>query len=373
MTNVRGWWVTAVAAVAVGGCGNGLTNGSGSGGSLVAGPQIELQGTPVAKFDPATGKTAVVLDFIVRDAAGNSIDPATTQVRRLVDGRVADVESVPDFKDTKQAADLNLGLVLDASYSMTTWTPPAFEPMKKAALDTVQAIRGEFAATSTGTFTYSLGWFQDQYLCAPSSPTMPDGAVLDIPTPNRGDATKYLAATSAMIDRLKAQRDAAPETGRQANYALVLFTDGWDNYSWHDDSAIAPKSYPALGGSFACAGAGPTDLDAVLGRIRSFPELKVHVMGLGNEIKATELRALSTAGHGRLVTNPDSKQVAALFAEIAKEFTTVRRDGILMPLPPGTYEYAEEVTVGAQLARVRFRFRAGDAGAAVDPSSIAYF
>jgi hypothetical protein len=333
-------------------------------------PQVELQGTPVASYDPATGKTSVGIDLLVRDATGRVIDPAQVTFRRYVDGQPADVESVPIFKDTKLAANLTMGWVLDASYSMTTWQPPAFVAMKQAALDSQRAIRAQYQAWSAGTFQPLLGWFQDQYLCAPASAAMPDAAVLDIPTPHPGDATKLLAATAQMVDRLKAAYDAAGSHGPRDQYALVVFTDGWDNYSWHDDAAVPAKSYPATGGSFACAGPGPITLAELVAKITAFPQLKVDVIGLGNQLKASELQAIAEAGHGRVVSNPDSSQVAVLFAEVTKEFTTVRRDGITMPLPPGDYDYLETATVAGGTAQVRFRFHAGDQGAAVVPSSL---
>lgn len=364
------WW--AVLALAGAGCGGPIP---GVNGPPLPGAQgtarLELQGTPTASYDPVTGKTTVVLDFLVRDGDGKAVDPAAVTFRRSVDGRPTDVESVPDFTDTKLASDLTLGMVLDASYSMTTWQPPAFTSMKQAALDSERSIRARYQAFNAGTFQGLVGWFQDQYLCAPSSPAMPDAAVLDIPTPHPGDATKLLAATAQMVDRVKAAYDASPARHPSDQFAIVLFTDGWDNYSWHDDAAAAPRSYPATGGSFACAGPGPMTLPELVAKITAFPELKVHVIALGNEVKAAELQAIASAGRGRLVANPDSSQVASLFAEITREFTTVRRDGIKMPLPPGDYEYLETATVGAATALVGFRFHAGDANAAVDPASVA--
>ena len=364
----RAWWTALALAAACGGPIAGVTGTPLPGAQGTA--RLELQASPVVSYDAATGKTRVVLDFLVRDGAGKAVDPAAVTFRRFVDGRPADVESVPDFTDTKLASDLTLGMVLDASYSMTTWQPPAFASMKQAALDSERSIRSRYQAFNAGTFQGLVTWFQDRYLCSPSSPVMPDSAVLDIPTPQPGDSTKLLAATSQMVDSVKAAYDASPARHPSDQFAIVLFTDGWDNYSWHDDSAAAPRSYPASGGSFACAGPGPTTLAQLVDKITAFPALKVHVIALGNEVKVPELLAIANAGRGRLVANPDSSQVAALFAEITREFTTVRRDGLEMPLPPGDYEYVETATVGASSALVRFRFHAGDAAAAVDPASV---
>lgn len=327
-------------------------------------PRVELQGAPVAIFQPTTGKTTVALDFLVRDAAGNPVDPGTAQIRRLVDGQEVDVESVPDFRDTKLTSNLRVGMVLDASYSMTQWQPPAFEPMKQAALDTQRSIRDQFTAWNTGTFTALLDWFQNEYVCE-ASPSMPDAAVLDIPTPVPGDATKLFAATARMVDRMKEQYDAIVAPSPSDHFAMVVFTDGWDNYSWFDNSAAPAKSYLAAGGSFSCAGTAPMSLDGLLEKLRAFPQLEVHVIGLGNTIKASELSAIAETGHGRFVSNPDSNQVATLFQEIAREFTTARRDGITMPLPPGEYQYEHQIEVNGGVARVKFRFRAGDANAGV--------
>ena len=332
-------------------------------------PGLELQGSPVAIFQPATGKTTVVLDFLVRDHAGNPVDPATATVRRLVDGREVDLESVPDFRDTKLTSNLRVGMVLDASYSMTQWKPPAFGPMKEAALATQRSIRDQFTAWNTGTFQALLGWFQDGYVCE-AAPAMPDAAVLDIPTPSPGASTKLFAATARMVDRMKEQYDAIGAPGPSDHFAMVVFTDGLDNYSWYDNSTAPATSYPAAGGTFSCAGTPPMTLEGLLEKLRAFPQLEVHVIGLGNAIGTSELTAIAETGRGRFVSNPDSNQVASLFQEIAREFTTARRDGITMPLPPGVYEYEHQIEVNGGVARVKFRFRAGDANARVLPETI---
>jgi hypothetical protein len=369
-----GWWVGggsrklvlgAVAAAALG-CGGGRQEPP----LPSFGAKIELQGSPVATFDPVNGKTTVVVDFLVRDGEGKSLAPGEGAFRRLVNGSEVDVESVPDFHDTKLSSNLRLGLVLDASYSMTTWQPPAFEPMKRAALDTQQKIRAQFSSWNSGTFASLLSWFQDQYVCTPASPTMPDTAVLDIPAPAPGSATKVFAATAQMVDQMKAVYDAMPAPSASDHFAIVVFTDGKDNYSWFDASAIPAKSIPAKDGSFSCTGPAASSLADLVAKIQAFPQLRVHVIGLGNDIERAELQAIAQAGHGRFVSNPDPGQVAPLFEEITNEFTTVRRDGITMPLPPGEYEYVQEVAVNGAVARMRFRFRAGDANAAVKASSI---
>lgn len=332
-------------------------------------PTIELQSTPLAAYDPATGKTKVVLEFQIRDGTGSSVDPTTAKLQRYVDGRAVDVESVLATQDTKLSSNLWLGVVLDASYSMTQWQPPAFEPMKKAAYDMQQAIRTQFA--SWGTYQSSVTWFQDQYVCSPSSTSMADDAVLSIPTPKPGDSTRLYAATAQMVDRMKQAHDAIPAPTAADHFAMVVFTDGYDNYSWYDASAASPVSYPvSSGGSFTCSGTGPVAMPDLIGKIQAFPELKAYVIGLGDQIKVSELSAIADAGHGRLVSNPDPSQVSSLFGEIAREFTTIRSDGITMPLPPGDYEYVEEAQVGGGTARVRFRFHAGDATAGVIAGSI---
>src|SRR5512139_1102929 len=108
------FWTVLALAVSVAACG-----GSDFPRAPPPRPHVELQGAPVAIFQPTTGKTTVVLDFLVRDPAGNPVDPAMAQMRRLVDGQEVDVESVPDFRDTTLSANLRVGMVLDASYSMT--------------------------------------------------------------------------------------------------------------------------------------------------------------------------------------------------------------------------------------------------------------
>lgn len=344
--------------------------GSSSDGVAPLAAHIELQSNPVALYDATSGKTTVVLEFLVRDSAGRSVDPTTATLRRFVNGQPADVESVPNFQDTKLASSLRLGLVLDASYSMTTWQPPAFQPMKQAALSTVQSIRTQFATWNSGTFASYPSWFQDKYVCDPSSTSMPDSAILDIPTPAAGDATKLFSATAQMVDQMKQMYAANPAWTSSDHFAVVVFTDGYDNYSWYDTSSAAATSYPATGGSFSCAGTGPMALADLVAKLQAFPQLRVHVIGLGNQIKTSELSAIASASHGRFVSNPDSGQVTSLFEEITREFTTIRRDGITMPLPPGDYDYVEQVNVAGATASVKFRFHAGDANASVNAGSI---
>jgi hypothetical protein len=367
--------VGAIGVLLLGACGSTIpVNGSSSTGGL----HVDLQDNPIALFDPTTGKTTVVVDFLVRDAAGNPVDPNTTSLRRYVNGQVADVESVANFQDTKLSSSLRLGMVLDASYSMTTWQPPAFEPMKQAAYTTLQSIRTQFASWNTGTFTPYVSWFQDQYICNASA-AMPDSGVLDIRAPTQGDSTKLFAAAAEMADQMKQIYNATPTWSPADHFAMMVFTDGYDNYSWFDTTASAtPTTLTGPnGGSFSCSGApafGQSESDGLsqlVSKLQAFPQLKVYVIGLGNQIKASELSAIATAGHGRFVSNPDSSQVSSLFAEITREFTTLRRDGIIMPLPPGDYSYTEEVTVGSSSARVNFKFHAGDANASVMTSSIA--
>ena len=364
----RGSWMvgtTAILGALLAACGGSYTPPAST-----SGLRIELQSIPVASYDAATGKTTVALEFLVRDSAGNSVDPSTATLRRYVNGRIADVESVLATQDTKLTSNLRLGVVLDASYSMTTWQPPAFEPMKKAAYDMQQSIRAQFS--SFGTFASSLSWFQDQYVCVPALASMPDSAVLDIPAPQPGASTRLFAATAQMVDRLKQQYDAIPAATSADHLAMVVFTDGYDNYSYFDTSPAPPLTYVATGGSFTCGGTGPVTLQELLTKLQAFPQLKVHVIGLGSQIKASELTAIAAAGGGRFVSNPDPSQVSTLFGEVAREFTTIRRDGITMPLQPGDDEYVEEVTLGSATARVKFQFHAGDATASVNAKSITF-
>jgi hypothetical protein len=340
--------------------------GGGSYAASVAEPRIELQTAPAVSYDASNGKTTVALEFLVRDAAGNPVDPATTTVRRYVDGRIADVESVVATEDTRLASSLRLGVVLDASLSMAR--SGAFEPMKQAAHGMLQSIRGQFS--SAGSFTPTVSWFQDQYVCMPSPLSIPDAAVLDIPTPTVGASTRLFAATAGMVDHLRRQYEAIPAPTSSDRFALVVFTDGHDNYSSFDSSAAPPITVPVTGGAFVCDGTGATDLNSLVAAIRAFPQLRTYAIGLGNEIYASELTAIASAGGGRLVTNPSTAQVSTLFDAIAREFTTIRRDGITAPVVPGDHDYMEEVAVGGAYARIGFRFHTGDANAAVVPGSV---
>jgi hypothetical protein len=370
MTHMKTGALAVLAALAAGGCGGGPSR---TVTTHVPPPTLEVQGDPVAVFDAATGKTTVSLDFLARAADGKPLDTSTLEVTRYVDDRLADVESTADVKDTRLSTNLTIGMVLDVSYSLMTWSPPAFAPMKQAAVDSAKAIRAQFAQWNSGSLTVATRWFQDQYVCEPAATgVQTDGALLAIPSPQPGDATKLYAATAGMIDRLAQAYAGSAGTARD-HFALVVFTDGYDNYSWHDDSALAAKQVPVTGGTFDCRGAPASSLDQVLEKLAAFPQLKVYVIGLGNQVNTAELQRVVSAGGGRLVHSANSGDVAALFTDVTREFTTVRRDGVKMPLPPGRYEYAEEVaTAAGGKARIRFSFTAGDPSAAVDLASLRY-
>jgi len=332
---------------------------------------VELVDAPSARYDSATGKTTLVVQFIARSQPtdGDATDavplgPDEVEVKMRVDGKALDNESILQSGAEELSSSLAYGMVLDASYSMLQHSPPAFEPMKQAAKHSIE--RGvELFAKSRGTFTPVVSWF-DEYVYTQEGPWKPED-VLSIPAPKEGTATRLYAAVDAMTKRMAAMRSQGTAAGQRDRHMMVVFSDGADNLSWFDNASFTQIHTTSTGAPYTQKGSAPVSLEAMLENVRAQPGLTVHVIGLGSSVNEQELKALAEAGRGLYFSNPSSSQIDEVFDRVTREFATVQTVGATVPIAPGQYAFEIEVVPrnGAKAAVCRLTFTAGE-GATID-------
>lgn len=323
--------------------------------------EIQVTSDPLIIYDSPTGKTSVVVQFIARDAAGYALDQDEVVVELLVDGHAVDNESILQADSEELAASIYLSLVLDASYSMLQHSPPAFTPMLEAARDAIRQ-GSELFAGRPGTFAWNVTWF-NEVIHEPSTSGrswLPDD-LLAIPKPDPGTATKLFAAVQREAQQMLDVYGYLAN-GPHDHHIMVVFSDGADNYSWFDNSATQGDGLTTSGAAFSVTGHGVTTLEDAVTAITYHPRLTTHVMGLGSDVRDSQLQALSDAGGGRYFKNPSSSQIDVLFDQVTREFATIQDHGATIPLPPGDYTFGLRVWTGDRRAHdeISFQFHAGD-------------
>jgi hypothetical protein len=281
-----------------------------------------------------------------------------------------DVESLLNQSSNELEVNLYFAMVLDASYSMTQHNPPAFEPMKTAARDSYQQVL-DLWSTRPGTVKFSLIWFeelmnQSEYNVNTARDWLPDD-ILSIPEPLAGTATKLQSAVKTMADHLQSEYDNGVFNGPRDQYVMLVFSDGADNYSYWDNSAINNSRSTTTGASYRQYGTPATTLEAAETAITAHPHLTTHVIGLGSAINADELSRIAQAGNGIFQANPASDDISQLFQRVMQEFTTIQTRGAEIPLPPGDYDFTLTVnnTSSGHQDSYSFRMHAGDQQAGV--------
>ncbi len=329
---------------------------------------VALTSEPQIRYDAPTGKTSVVVQFIARDQDGFALGADDVVVVMQVNDQPVDNESILQADAEELAASIHLGLVLDASYSMLLHEPPAFAPMLQAAADAIGEGNGIFAERP-GTFTWDLCWFAE-LLFVPDLDGRPWQAadLLAIPAPTAGTSTKLFAATANEATRMLGAYDQVAN-GPNDHHVMVVFSDGADNYSWFDNSAFQSQGVTTSGAAFEISGYPATDLTAAEAAIAAHPNLTVHVIGLGNAVRETELQALADAGGGRYFRNPSSAEIGTVFDLVAREFATIQTRGATIPLQPADYTFRLRVNPDGSGSgdEFTFAFHAGDGEARLLP------
>jgi hypothetical protein len=195
---------------------------------------------------------------------------------------------------------------------------------------------------------------------------LPDD-ILSIPAPAAGTATKLHSAVKVMADYLQSEHDNGVYNGARDQYVMLVFSDGADNYSYWDNSAVNTVLATSSGASYRQFGTVPTTLEAAESAVAAHPRLTTHVIGLGSAINADELGQIAEAGNGTFQANPSSENLGNLFERVLSEFTTIQTRGAEIPLPPGDYDFTLTVRnkAGGAPASYEFRMHAGDPQAGV--------
>jgi hypothetical protein len=330
--------------------------------------EIEMTSDPTVQFSPTSGKTTNVVQFIARDKYGNPLDADDVTVELLLDSRPVDNESLLQADSEELSSSINLGMVLDASYSMLLHSPPAFDPMLNAARNAVVEGLALYEGRP-GTFTWDVAWFNETV----SSPAvagrkwLPDD-LLTIPEPGPGTATKMFAAVERQA-KLMLDQYATVANGPHDHHVMILLSDGADNYSWFDNSSFINGGVTTSGAPYDVTGWTTTDQTIAVDAITQHPNLTVHVLGLGSDVQDDQLEPLADAGGGRYLKNPSSSQLEDLFESVTREFATIQDHGATMPLSPGDYTFTLRVRTVRGNARdeYSFDFHGGDESARVLP------
>lgn len=220
---------------------------------------LRLTADPAVSYDVTSGKTTVVVQYVARGANDLALDASEMSVDLFLDSRVLDSESILEEDSEDLAANIHLGLVLDASYSMLQHTPPAFTPMLTAAKNAIEE-GDQLYEDRAGTFTWELTWF-NELVCNPSGigRDWTPNDILSIPAPNAGTATKLFGAVKHGAANMLASY-ATTANGPNDHHILVVFSDGADNYSWFDNAVQHWQNATSTGATYEARGLPPTSL-----------------------------------------------------------------------------------------------------------------
>lgn len=321
-------------------------------------------------WNPENGATRLILQFITRDEAGNALDPeldANQEPTALasqiyVNNRPTDVESLLNRDSELLKSDLAMSLVLDSTYSMLIHQPPAFIPMKAAAVDLLNNIQEAWAANDA-SFHWELTWFND-VIFRPA--TNNRGAawsinnINDILPSSSGDYTglwKAVDYTIGVHKELYANNIAA---GSRDQHVMVVFSDGEDNHSKvFDNSAERFSGTGDIGGMlyWTYRGYKRTDIQDIKMHLATLPNLRVYVIAFGKGLEEEgkqDLRSLAEQSRGQYFFGSDSNNLGQLFNSVAREFITMQTLGIETPLLDGKYEFSlrtKHIASGAEGSR----------------------
>lgn len=311
------------------------------------------------------GATELVLQYIVRDEAGNAIDPEITQLNNqlLRDDQPIDIESILAQDSEALESDLVMSLVLDSSYSMLKHSPPAFRPMKLAAMDVLKNTQA--AWNNTGSeFHWELTWFNSLiYRPVPNNAGEPwtIDDIEQIPAPEQG---QYTALYKAVDDMTSVHADLYQKgiaAGPRDQHVMVVFSDGADNYGFFDNASIVNQNN--LNGMLFWSEKGYTAVAEISDIVSaaSVANLRIYVIGLGSGVNESELRAIANSGGGRYLFGSNTETLSTLFEQIQRELVTQQTFGAKIPLADGdyTFELRTERVNDAEQAGFSWTMKAG--------------
>lgn len=314
--------------------------------------RIDPVGLPWVSRDPRIGTTTVILDYVVHDGLGRPVAPDAYRTRLFLDGNLlgsgAFDETVLGSDARELELDLFLMLVLDASFSLERFGTSQFDAMLRGAEDLV--LRGaDLWSERAGSFDWSVLWF-DELLARPHPDFAASFRLTNIPRPQPGDFTKLYSAISAGLEVSADVRVDGVAADPRDRHVVVVFTDGRDNLSSFANPNVEEEGRLANGDPYRRFGWRATDLDAALGEIAAHPawpeQLTVHTVALGAScaggttgtcVDDAALADVAQVGLGREFASEDD--AGELFDEVLREFETLKSDGALLALPPGTYTF----------------------------------
>lgn len=325
------------------------------------------------------GATRFIVQFVARDENGQLVDPQLnsqsepTQLASelYVDREAVDVESLLSRESNLLQSNLLLSLVLDSSYSMLHHSPPAFEPMKEAAVSILRDTQATWQNINS-EFHWELAWFHE-YIFRPAKDAGGNPWSIDdiyrIPPPAEGTFTGLYKAVHHMAGVHAERMAEGVAAGQRDQHIMVVLSDGKDNHFFFDNSSYRNEGN-ADGIHWTSFGAEPTSLADVQAALATIPRLRTHVIGLGTSVDTAELEAIAAAGNGKYFYGSSSNTLGELFEDVRKEFVTMQTLGVEVPLPPGEYEFSlrtRHVRNGAE-GREYFTVEAGpDMPLCVDP------
>ncbi len=326
------------------------------------------------------GSTQLIVQFIVRDESGRALDPgldeqknATLMTSNLfVDDRPVDVEATISRDSQLLRSDLVLSLVLDASYSMLTHTPPAFEPMKAAAASIVESTQESWQANQSN-FDWRLVWF-NEYLYEPAANMAGRNWDIDdiafLPKPQEGRLTGLYKAINYMAGVHHDLYQQGTAASARDQHVMIVLSDGADNHSFFDNRTHQQ------GGDWNGTlywtefGSHPVTQAQLRSTLESspVPNLRVHVVGFGQAVNEQELTSIATAGEGQYFYGEDATTLERLFTDVQREIATLQTIGVEVPLQSNTYQMSLRVRHQASAAEGRndFTLTTGDSLSACD-------
>lgn len=310
------------------------------------------------------GATRIILQFITRGENGLALDPAidankepTALTSQLyVDGRPADVESLLNRDSELLRSNLAISLVLDATFSMLQHNPPAFEPMKVAAMNVLQELQEAWAANNS-QFHWELSWF-DELIFRPApnnrGALWSIGDIAKIPSPTQGHFTGLWKAMHYGIGVHENLLGENIASGARDQQVMVVFSDGDDNHSFfaNDDEAHSGSGNLDNVLFWNYAGYPKTSVEEVKTRLMANPKLRVYVIAFGSNIGEQgrmRLQELAELSHGQYFSG--SANLEQLFDSVKREFITMQTLGIETSLDFGEYELSlrtEHLASGAE-------------------------
>lgn len=308
--------------------------------------QIEVIGQSVCR-NSVNGATRIILQFITRDESGLALDPevdangdpTALSSQLLVNSRPADVESLLSRDSELLKSNLAISLVLDATPSMLEHNPPAFEPMKTAAVNVLRELQQAWAANEA-QFHWELTWFDSTIFRPALNNRGAPWSITDIsslPTPVKGTFTGLWKAVHYGIGVHEDLYDRGIAAGQRDQQVMVVFSDGDDNYSFHDNRTVSGRGNLNEMLFWTYTGYAPTTLDNIKTRIAANPDLRIYVIAFGNEIGAEgrlQLQEIARLSRGQYFSGSDGNNLGQLFNSVKREFITMQTLGLETPLNP---------------------------------------